>query len=157
MPLLGVVVDVHVGLVSSEGCMQRSIEWRQQSFAPRDAKTGVLAFSDEGFKLFDFQFVVAQELSDGFSQVCDLALRQLHGASNTIKNPSEDLFAGVPDALAFEDQFLVRDRVFSGVSCGCGWGENLVDGMEQGPAVVAHCVWVGGLQEGTEIIKIDFE
>lgn len=80
---------------------------------------------------------------DGVSEEIYLGGWKLHSPMQAIKDPAQDFFAGGPDALPIEDKFLVGDGVLPIMSCGRGGWENLVDGMEQGSAVVAENLWVG--------------
>ena len=66
-------------------------------------------------------------------------------------------FHGGPDSFALYNQFLVGDGVFPVMACSSRWGEDLVNGMEEGSAVVAQYIGSLGLEEANVVVHIAFE
>ena len=152
----GVGMDVDGGLGGGVCAVEESIEGGQEGGAPGDGMTGMLTLPKEGLEGFAVHFAVAEELVAGIAEGLDFAGGEFNGALDAIKDPAQDFLAGGPDALPLEDEFLLGDGIFAVMPCGCWRGENLVDGVEEGPTVVSEGVRIGGLDQGTIVIHKTF-
>ena len=84
-----------------------------------------------------------QEGSDGGTQGISFRLWEFHGEVDAVKDPSENFFACVPHTLTFKDQFLLRDWILAIMASGCRRGKYLVDGVQEGPTIMAKDSRVG--------------
>ena len=150
-------VDFDLALSGTDGGMERFVERRYESFAAGDSKAGMLGFAYEGFEGFDFDGSGAQGGPDGFAEGVDLRCWKFNGAVETVEDPAQDFLSGVPDAFPIGDELLEGDGFFPGVAGGSRWWEDLVDGMEQGPGVVADHLGVGGLEETHIVVAVDLD
>ena len=116
-----------------------------------------MALAEEGFECLAVHAALAEKGSAVVVKELEFVGGQFHGAVDAVEDPAEDFLAGVPDPFPFQDQFLVGDGVFSGVARGCRGWEDLVDGVEEGPAVVSEGVEVGGLDEAAVVIHVAFD
>jgi hypothetical protein len=85
------------------GGFQGFVEWWQQGAAARDSNAGVLAFSDEGFKLVVVNVATAQGRFDGLPKAGDLFGWELNGAFQAVKDPAQNFLDRVPKAFPLGD------------------------------------------------------
>ena len=154
VPLRGVGVDEDGGLVGAVGAVEESVEGGEKGLAAGDAEGGVLALAEEGFECLAFHAALVEKGPAVVVEELEFVGGQFHGAVDSVKDPAEGFFLGVPDPFPFQDQFLVGDGVFAGVARGRRGWEDLVDGVEEGPAVVSEGVKVGGLDEAAVVIHV---
>jgi hypothetical protein len=113
----------------------------------------MLAFADEGFKGFGVGAARPEGSFDCFPEGEDFLGRELHGSGKAVKDPAKNLFDCVPEALAVGDELLEGDGVLPGMTCGCWGGEDLVDGVQKGPAVMAKHVNICALEKPDVIVN----
>lgn len=123
--------------------------------ATRDSKGGVLALSDEGRKGVGLNVSGPEGGLDGLPKQQDFLGVYLNGSGNTIKDPAQNFLDSVPNALAVGDKLLEGDGVFAVMAAARGWGEDLMDHVEEGSAVVAERCFVRQLEEANIVINED--
>jgi hypothetical protein len=81
----------------------------------------------------------------------------LDGALDAIEDPAQDFLDSVPDAFALSHQLLEGDGVFAVMPGCCGGREHLMDGVEEGPTMMAEGVNVSGLEQANVVIDEAFK
>ena len=89
--------------VGSLGTVQGLVQWGENGWTTRDALTGMGTLAKEGFKVFQLAVSLVDDVIDGSSEFFNFGLWQLHGPFETIKDPPQDFFGGVPNAFSFKD------------------------------------------------------
>ena len=96
-------MDSAEGLLVPFGSLEDPVEGGQECGAARDAQGCVLALPHEGTEFGEGHGLFVQQVVDLFAQGLDFGLGEFDGAVEAIKNPAENLFAGVPDSFFVQD------------------------------------------------------
>ena len=147
-------MDDDGGLVGSVGTVEEPVERGQECLSAGNAEACVLTLADEGLEGFGVHAAFAEKHSAVVIEELELAWGKFHGSVDAIEDPAEDFLASVPHSLALQDELLVGDGVLPVLSHGCWGREDLVDGVEEGSAVVAQGVRVRGLEQAAVVVDV---